>query len=130
MKLNATLTKENFWNEVFLQYPKATKLFCNWVDEYKKAVNWNLLFNETYGGDCGNGSCGMPDAVKAPKFHDLPYAFQQGIWIEFVNQTLEGLFEQPEYVYSNDLEEDIKSVLNSLELLIEHGLDGGKEANY
>lgn len=106
MKKTEHLTKENFFNEMFSTYPKACKLFCDWIDEYKKLVNWDGLFL--------NGS----PAAKQIKFHDVPYEFQQGIWIRFAEETLNDHFEQPEYFYTGDLEEDIKEVFQSLENLL------------
>lgn len=43
---------------------------------------------------------------------------QQGIWIEFVSQTLHKFFEQPEYDYCGDLEQDIFVVFNEIESMI------------
>lgn len=102
MKLNQTLTKENFWNAIFSDYPKACQIFCDWIDEYKKSVEWDAVFR-------ANEIC------IAPKFHEIPYEMQQGIWITFVVQTLPDFFEQPEYQYSGDLEEDIKEVFAEIE---------------
>lgn len=120
MKLTENLTKENFFNEMMELYPLAMKLFCNWVDEYKKAVNWNVLFNNGKEKNYGVNLNQLPNSKTGRydhdiKFHDLPYAMQQGIWIEFVGQTLHHYFEQPEYQYSMDLEEDIKTVFKELE---------------
>lgn len=116
MNLTQPLTKENFWDATMKQFPKATKEFCQWIDKYKEAVNWNGIFGEHETRDTDTGkivSCGF-----APKFHNIPYAMQQGIWIEFVNQNLHQYFEQPEYSYSGDLEEDIKTVFSEIEEFI------------
>ena len=107
-----TLTKENFWNEIYLKYPNATKIFCGWIDEYKISVGWESLFNAGI-------SLGANEAIsKSKKYHELPYAIQQGIWIQFAQEILPTYFEQPEYIYSFDLEEDIKTVLSELEEII------------
>jgi hypothetical protein len=37
------------------------------------------------------------------------------IWIRFTEETLDHLFEQPEYSYCGDLEEDIKTVFKEIE---------------
>ena len=37
------------------------------------------------------------------------------IWIRFAEETLDHLFEQPEYSYCGDLEEDIKTVFKEIE---------------
>lgn len=114
MKIGNTLTKENFWNDTMVSYPKATKLFCDWIDEYKKAVGWGNLFNKHYNTGNDNGWNLLP------KFHDIPYAMQQGIWIAFVEDTISKFFEQPEYSYSFDLEDDIKTVFFELESEIDN----------
>jgi hypothetical protein len=118
MKIQKTLTKENFFNEMMEKYPKAMKMFCTWIDEYKESVNWNKLFNDSYSRTniqrASNGEICNID-VSAPKFHDIPYDMQVGIWINFAEDTLDHLFEQPEYSYSGDLEEDIKTVFKEIE---------------
>lgn len=110
MILSETLTKENFWNEMYSTYPNACKIFCDWIDEYKETVKWWELFNA--GNPSGEGQ------KQPPKFHEIPYAMQQGIWIEFANQTVNEYFEQPEYSYCGDLAEDIKTVFTELEIVL------------
>jgi hypothetical protein len=100
MKLEPTLTKENFWNEMMEKYPKSTKVFCEWIDEYKKEVDWVNLFNEHLN----------------IKFHDIPYAMQYGIWMEFCRQEMSKYFEQPEHESQFiDLAEDVKGVFAEIE---------------
>jgi hypothetical protein len=101
------LTKENCFNEMMNQFPNAMTLFCNWIDEYKKQIHWDALFGNIF-----------PTEQKI-KFHNLPYEMQVGIWIRFANETLNNLFEQPEYSYCGDLEEDIKTVFNEIDSLEE-----------
>lgn len=55
------LNKENFWNELHKQCPEAVDHFCNWIDDFKKANDWDSLFD--------------PEL----KFHDLPFDMQNGI---------------------------------------------------
>jgi hypothetical protein len=74
MKIEQGLTKENFFDRMYKQYPISYKKFCDWIDEYKKAVDWKELFNNT------------PDAL-APKFHEIPHAFQFGIWHTYALQS-------------------------------------------
>lgn len=109
MILNKGLTKENFFNEMMEQYPKATKEFCDWIDDYKASVNWNSLFKANENT--------MQLHSSTYKFHEIPYDMQVGIWIAFAMDTLEHLFEQPEYSYCGDLEEDIKTVFKEIENL-------------
>lgn len=74
MKIEESLTKENFWNEIQVEYPNAFKVFSDWIDEYKKEINWSGLFRDHLNGDA---------KFSSPKFHDLPHAMQLGIWIVF-----------------------------------------------
>lgn len=60
-----SLTKENFWNELFQKYPGEMEVFCQWIDSYKKSVAWEHLLGSSI------------------KYHDLPIAFQIGIFIQF-----------------------------------------------
>lgn len=103
MELEHPLNKENFWNEQMEKFPKSMKIFCAWIDEYKKAVDWGNLFNEHLN----------------IKFHDIPYEMQQGIWIAFVKDIENDFFEQCEWQYGFDLEESIKEVFGEIEPLID-----------
>jgi len=60
-----SLTKENFFNAVAEQCPDAMTHFCQWIDEYKKEVNWDQLF------------------APGIKFHDIPFEMQNGIIARF-----------------------------------------------
>lgn len=72
-----SLTKENFWNDLYAAYPSEMDVFCKWIDEYKKKVNWDALFINKW----PNGvSKREPDI----KYHDLPIAMQLGIFAQFV----------------------------------------------
>lgn len=75
-----SLIKENFWNELKEKYPAVMHKFLSWVDEYKKQVNWEQLFN--YGIHL-HASQGWHN----PKYHDLPIAMQIGIFIQFTIMT-------------------------------------------
>lgn len=72
------LNKENFWNEAYEAFPTATKVFCDWIDKWKKDNHWNKLFNSDSNWQDKNGK-----NAKAPKFHDLPLEMQIGIWLAF-----------------------------------------------
>lgn len=63
-----SLTKENFWNELFAKYPDLMKEFCTWIDEYKVRIGWPELIGSYI------------------KYHDLPIEMQVGI---FVRWTME-----------------------------------------
>lgn len=113
MKLEQTLTKENFFDEMMKVYPLSMKKFCEWIDAYKKEVNWDMLFFNNRKASPQSKCRSMP-----VKFHDIPYDMQAGIWINFANEILNELFEQPEYHYMYDLEEDIKKVFSEIEPII------------
>lgn len=77
-----SLTKENFWNDIYARYPQQVQKFCDWIDEYKKRVNWdNLFFNEDpeFYDHAAKG--------RKIKYHDLPLAMQLGIFIQFVSEN-------------------------------------------
>lgn len=84
------LTKKEFWDKLYEQYPDGVEVFCKWIDEYKKRVGWNSLFNEGHklfsrAGD-GNGYDPTGGVTKAPKFHDMPDSMQLGVLLEFALQ--------------------------------------------
>lgn len=72
-----SLTKENFWNRMKDLFPAEVEAFCKWIDDYKRRVDWEKLFNY-----------GFPHYAKQgwhnPKYHDLPISMQVGIFFEFV----------------------------------------------
>lgn len=90
------------WDKIQEQFPNSMKYFIYWFDHYKKAVGWEGLFNETI-------------IVQAPKFHDLPYEMQHGIWISFASDVLNTLYEQPEYTPLLDVEEEVNQVFKEIE---------------
>lgn len=74
-----SLTKENFWNDLYEKFPAEMEIFCKWIDEYKNKINWNDLFTRVNCiGDQPN-HC----EINPPKYHDLPIAMQIGIFIQF-----------------------------------------------
>lgn len=79
-----TLTKEDFWNLMMTKYPERMKDFCAWIDEYKKTVGWDNLFQ--------NGHLyGRDPEFRDIKFHNIPVAMQLGIfmiwtWKDFEKQ--------------------------------------------
>ena len=72
-----SLTKENFWDKLYSKYPSEMKQFCEWIDEYKKKVNWNNLFPVA----ARNHYC------VDIKFHHLPVAMQIGIFLQYVSES-------------------------------------------
>ena len=73
MIIRENLTKENTFDELQQLYPEGMKVFLAWIDEYKKANEWDKLFGD------GMGRFDRD----APKFHELPLAMQAGIFVEF-----------------------------------------------
>src|SRR5690348_13649413 len=96
MEINITphLSKENFWNETQLTFPNATRYFLEWIDAYKAAIGWDTLF-------------------PGLKFHDMPYAVQVGIWIEY-NTQRGGCEWKIENMLEFDLETDILGTFQHL----------------
>lgn len=76
------LTKENFWNELHQKYTGEMEQFCEWIDEYKKQVDWNILFNSQSDYQNADGK-----NAKAPKYHELPVAMQIGIFLQYVAES-------------------------------------------
>lgn len=74
----ANLTKENFWNELYVKYPDKVQEFCDWIDEYKKRVHWDMLFFNNRKASPQSKCRSNP-----VKYHDLPLAMQLGIFIQF-----------------------------------------------
>lgn len=108
MRLEPTLTKENFWNGMNEKYPLAMRVFCDWIDKYKKAVEWDNLFNDSL-FICYLAWEPFPQVKlsKSPKFHEIPGAMQLGIWIEFVRDQ-GGCSWEIDDMFSFDLSEEIE----------------------
>ena len=106
MKIEESLTKENFWNEIETKYPNAFKIFADWIDEYKKEVKWNYFF--------GAGHKNYNDFHGAPKFHDIPHAMQLGIWLAFIKDTTEPCYMIPD-LHSYNLNEWILGYMDNKE---------------
>jgi hypothetical protein len=70
--MDMNLGKDNFWNEMHGKYPAAVELFKEWIDGYKKEVEWRSLFR--------------PEV----KFHDIPYEMQMGIMNRFFIEAFAG----------------------------------------
>lgn len=73
------LTKDPFWNNLLAKYPGEMNTFLHFIDEYKVAVSWKRLFNT---GSPHYDQQGWHD----PKFHDLPIAFQVGVFLAYLIQ--------------------------------------------
>lgn len=79
------LNKANFWDALMIKYPTAVKNFCDWIDQYKKDVNWDEVFNANRPIAKWDGKEGyMSDkSTVAPKFHDIPLEMQYGILLKY-----------------------------------------------
>lgn len=72
-----TMTKENFWNEIEQRWPGEFIEFKEWIDEYKKQVQWESLFP----------ILPREHHYTAIKFHHLPDAMQLGVFIQYTKET-------------------------------------------
>lgn len=109
MKAPTSLTKENFWNDLQANHPKAMKLFCDWIDDYKLRVGWNGLFNMNVYHPLNKSN--------TPKFHDLPIGLQIGIFFQFTTEVdyfnLFKMYENP--ISMEDFTEAIKKWFETAE---------------
>lgn len=94
------LTKENFWNEMQKEYPKAMKKFCDWIDKYKEENNWERLFNTGYDSGYTLDRDSKMTTTQAPKYHELPLSMQMGIFCQFQ-------FEEQNSMKSPEFREEI-----------------------
>lgn len=92
-----SLTKENFWDTLYEKYKGEVQQFYDWIDEYKKRMNWNMLFNSQSDYQNANGK-----NAPSPKYHELPIAMQWGIFQQFCAENhpsgfggIESTFEHP-----------------------------------
>lgn len=99
------LTKENFWDQLELLNQFEMLKFQQWIDRYKTEHEWDKLFNGNidffeYYSTCGGQNIGNGKKSKsvAPKFHDLPFAFQIGIFQQFL---MEGAQYNNDVIRSN-----------------------------
>ncbi len=102
------LTRMNFWAEIEQEYPDGYKIFLEWIVAYKKRVKWNDLFNS-------RGM--MPNNKQAfvPYMADLPFAFQIGIFIEFVCERDELIVWEIDDMFSHDWREQITEYFRMLQ---------------
>lgn len=84
MKIEPTLTNENFFRRMKELYPVSMNRFCDWIDEYKMATGWKGTIETDY----RNAFCMYMDP--AIKYHDLPNAMQLGIFIAFIRAEDRG----------------------------------------
>lgn len=104
------LNKENYFNEMTERYPVAMKKFNDWIDGYKKEVNWNIVFNSysEYQNRFGKNAI-------APKFHDLPFDMQKGIIVRFMCETFPN--SKDRYNDPETMGNILKNVLRQIDLL-------------
>lgn len=95
------LTKENLFNDLYLKYPDAMNVFCEWIDGYKEAVDWIGLFGNEI------------------KFHHIPGEMQCGIWIEFMLSQGACTYEVDftEFDLSDEITEWVKMKQQDIEIL-------------
>jgi hypothetical protein len=81
------LNKQNFFDAITKKYPGAMIKFHQWIDAYKKSVDWEKIFitPATYSYN-KRFNLKMPETIK---FHDLTYEMQLGILIRFVAEVID-----------------------------------------
>lgn len=80
------LSKLNFWDAIKVLYPKSFSFFEKWIDEYKADNGWKGLFNDqSWRADQAAAIHSVP-----PKFHELPFAMQFGIFTQFLADQGDG----------------------------------------
>lgn len=102
------LNKENFWNKLRERFPDAVDFFCKWIDDYKKEVGWNDLFNSNSDYQNADGK-----NAQAPKFHDLPFEMQNGILARFELELFNNTDGKGKQHYEN-IAEAYKDVLEKI----------------
>lgn len=90
------LSKMNFWDDCKRLYPKATADFCDWIDNYKKKVNWDFLFKG-----------------ELIKFHDIPFEMQIGIIMRYFQGNS---LIRPSNINPNDKHDIISWICEQFEL--------------
>lgn len=78
------ITKDQF-NQLKEIYPQAHHLFLAWIDEQKKILKWNEIFNSNSDYQDMNGKNAL-----APKFHNLPFELQFGLLCKFISISKRG----------------------------------------
>jgi hypothetical protein len=97
------LSKENFWDELTEKYQLQMLEFTAWIDGYKERTNWNVLFN-----NFGHRLSGTDEI----KYHDLPFAMQLGIFIEYQMDAEKGIVFPGSSLEPEDLESWIFEIKN------------------
>ena len=116
------LTKENFFNDLQERSPLGLKVFTDWIDQYKISIRWDKLFSNSYvqGYYQEEGSSPVV-TVRAPKYHDLPFALQMGIYLQFC-QERGGCFYEVD-IFDFDLGHEIIGMVNMLQMEAEIELE-------
>lgn len=99
-----------FWGECIKQSPKAMNQFLDFIDNYKKENDWNKLFNGGVSLGRFTHSHNAPH-TEAPKYHDLPYAMQIGIFFDWLYKVDDVLPPS----YNDNMTYQIKAILKRIE---------------
>jgi hypothetical protein len=110
MRIQQESLTPDYFNVLKVQYPLGMKVFLEWIDEYKKTVNWSGMFNS--GIDVQPGLSNSKKTI-APKYHDLPGAMQLGIFIEFMKQR--GGCEYGVDLFELELREEFEGAVKMLQ---------------
>ena len=79
MKIEESLTKENFWNEIEQKYPNAFKVFSDWITEYFTSLEHDIFYYDKEDND-----------YYSITFRYLPHAMQHGICLAFIELYIIG----------------------------------------
>lgn len=116
------LSKEYFERLESL-YPKAVADFRRYIDDYKVAINWPVLFNEgvkTVVTKTDTTKSVSTDLNYTIKYHDIPFALQIGvvyIWVyEMYDNSPNLLFPDPDSLFIDGVKVD--KVKRNIEFMI------------
>lgn len=84
-----------FWKGMEEEYPEGIKIFNVWFEAYKIENDWIKLFGEDISTRIAPSIPHWSDRL-LPEFHELPIAFQVGIFDEFMCEQ-EGEIESAKY---------------------------------
>lgn len=94
------MDKEKFWNGIQETCPLAFKRFADWIDQYKRIIEWDRLF---YPNFLWYSDSHSPQDIAARndlkdckiKYHDLPTEMQVGIFLRFASENTTCMFCVP-----------------------------------
>lgn len=121
---------ESYWDAVRQEHPIGMKIFDRWMDEYKKANDWDALFRNPIGArptvsndpviDIGLEQRRRDWDRGKVKYHDLPLAMQAGIVLEFFAEYNKNYnFYWKSDVLKIDWKDEMRKMIASVQMLEE-----------